>query len=145
GGGEAINARARAAWFEVDLRADSMPALQSLADQAGRIVAGAGRGLSARVEELGTRPAGSIPETSPLAAAAAAALARAGVGCRCGAASTDANAAHAAGIPAVALGVTYGEGEHTPSEWIKTAPVLGGLVALADTVRRYQAGGEGQA
>jgi tripeptide aminopeptidase len=145
GGGEAINARARTAWFELDLRADTMPTLQGLADQASRIISGAGRGLSARVEELGTRPAGGIAESSPLAAAAAAALAQAGVGCRFDASSTDANAAHAAGIPAVALGVTYGEGEHTPSEWIKTAPVPGGLVALADTIRRFQAGGEGLA
>jgi tripeptide aminopeptidase len=145
GGGEAINARARAAWFELDLRADAMPALRGLAGEAGRIVAAAGRGLSVRVEELGTRPAGGVEETSPLAVAAAAALAQAGVGCRFGASSTDANAAHAAGIPAVALGVTYGEGEHTPSEWIKTGPVPGGLVALADTVRRFQASGEGLA
>ncbi len=145
GGGEAINARARTAWFELDMRADTMPALQHLADRASRIIAEAGRGLSARVEELGTRPAGSIPQTSPLAAAAAAALAHAGVGCRFGASSTDANAAHAAGIPAVALGVTYGEGEHTPSEWITTAPVPGGLAALADTIRRFQVAGEGLA
>ncbi|HEY7432116.1 MAG TPA: M20/M25/M40 family metallo-hydrolase [Streptosporangiaceae bacterium] len=143
GGGEAINARARAAWFEVDLRAEAEPALRQLAGQAGRIIAETGRDLTVGVEELGSRPAGSIAESSPLAAAAA--LADAGVGYRFDAASTDANAAHAAGIPAVALGVTYGEGEHTPSEWIKTGPVPGGLMALAATIRRFWAGEEGTA
>jgi acetylornithine deacetylase/succinyl-diaminopimelate desuccinylase-like protein len=140
GGGEAINARARAAWFEVDLRAAAMPALRSLAEAARRIVADAGHGLAVRVTELGTRPAGSIADASPLAAAAAAALDRAGIGHRFDASSTDANAAHAAGVPAVALGVTYGEGEHTPAEWIKTGPVAAGLTALADTVALYRAG-----
>jgi acetylornithine deacetylase/succinyl-diaminopimelate desuccinylase-like protein len=54
---------------------------------------------------------------------------------------TDANAAYAAGIPAVALGVTRGEGEHTPQEWIETAPVADGLGVLAETIRLF---GEGQ-
>src|ERR1017187_7416942 len=38
------------------------------------------------------------------------------------------------GIPAVALGVTRGTGEHTPGEWIETDPVPAGLMALQDTI-----------
>jgi tripeptide aminopeptidase len=136
GGGEAINARARDAWFEADLRADSAAALQELADRAtGIIAAAAGTGLAVDVAELGRRPAGGVAAESPLARAAADALARAGLDCVFGAASTDANAAYEAGIPAVTLGVTRGEGEHTPGEWIETAPVAAGLAALADTIR----------
>jgi acetylornithine deacetylase/succinyl-diaminopimelate desuccinylase-like protein len=52
--------------------------------------------------------------------------------------STDANAAHARGIPAVAVGVTTGGGEHTPQEWIDIAPVAGGLAVLAATVTRFE-------
>lgn len=43
-----------------------------------------------------------------------------------------------AGIAAVALGVTRGEGEHTPAEWIETAPVAAGLAVLADTIRHFR-------
>ena len=139
GGGEAINARARDAWFEADLRAATAAALQDLADRAQRIItAAAGAGLAVKVTELGRRPAGSVAHSSPLARAAADALARAGIGCEFGAASTDANAAYEAGIPAVALGVTRGEGEHTPAEWIETTPVAAGLAVLADTVRQFR-------
>ena len=52
--------------------------------------------------------------------------------------STDANAAHARGIPAVALGITTGGGEHTPEEWIDVAPVAAGLSALARTVIGFE-------
>lgn len=139
GGGEAINARARDAWFEADLRADTAAALAQLADEAASIItAAAGPGLAVEVAELGRRPAGGVATTSPLAKAATGALARAGLGCEFSAASTDANAAYETGVAAVALGVTRGEGEHTPGEWIETAPVAAGLAVLADTIRHFR-------
>jgi tripeptide aminopeptidase len=139
GGGEAINARARDAWFEADLRADTATALQQLADRAASIVTTAtGTGLAVDVTELGRRPAGGVAPASPLAKAASDALARAGIDCEFSAASTDANAAYEAGIAAVALGVTRGAGEHTPGEWIDTGPVAAGLAALADTIRHFR-------
>jgi acetylornithine deacetylase/succinyl-diaminopimelate desuccinylase-like protein len=52
--------------------------------------------------------------------------------------STDANAAHAVGLPALALGVTTGAGEHTPEEWIDLGPIAEGIAVLADTVVRYE-------
>jgi tripeptide aminopeptidase len=139
GGGEAINARARDAWFEADLRADTAAALQQLADQAtGIVTTAAETGLTVEVVELGRRPAGGVAPSSPLAKAALAALLRAGIDGKFSAASTDANAAYEAGIAAVALGVTRGAGEHTPGEWIETAPVAAGLAALADTIRHLR-------
>ena len=140
GGGEAINARAREAWFEVDLRADSAPALASLVNQARGIVAAVDDRIRVSIDEIGSRPAGGIAGSSALARAAVAAHERAGVPGELRAASTDANAAHAAGIPAVALGVTRGEGEHTPEEWIETAPVADGLGVLAETIRLFREG-----
>jgi acetylornithine deacetylase/succinyl-diaminopimelate desuccinylase-like protein len=133
-GGEAINARARRASFDVDLRADGAQALQFLADQAARLVSVVPEGISVEVTELGRRPAGSVPPSSPIVRAAVGALRYAGLPHELGAASTDANAALDKGIPAVALGVTRGEGEHTPEEWIETAPVTDGLTVLADTI-----------
>jgi acetylornithine deacetylase/succinyl-diaminopimelate desuccinylase-like protein len=140
GGGEAINARAREAWFEVDLRADSAVALASLAGQATAIVRAADDQIRVRIDEIGSRPAGGVAESSALVRAAVAAHERAGVPAEFRAASTDANAAYAAGIPAVALGVTRGEGEHTPEEWIETAPVADGLGVLAETIRLFREG-----
>lgn len=139
-GGEAINARARDAWFELDLRADSMRPLQELENQARRIIREMAPGLSADIEDLGRRPAGSIPVSSTIAAAAVAALANAGIDAEISAASTDANAAYEAGIPGLAVGVTRGGGEHTPAEWIETAPIADGLAVLAETVQLIQEG-----
>ncbi len=134
GGGEAINARAREAWFDVDLRGDSSKALQRLAKRAMGIVSVVPPGMSVEVEELGQRPAGSVAPSSPIARAAVTALRQAGLRHEFRAASTDANAALDAGIPAITLGVTRGEGEHTPAEWIETQPVASGLAALAGTI-----------
>ena len=134
GGGEAINARARDAWFDVDLRGDGSKALQRLEKRARGIVSVVPPGISVEVEELGRRPAGSVAPASPIARAAVTALRRAGLPAEFSAASTDANAALDLGIPAVALGVTRGQGEHTPAEWIETDPVPAGLMALVDTI-----------
>lgn len=134
GGGEAINARARDAWFDVDLRGAGSKALQRLEKRARGIVSVVPPGISVEVEELGRRPAGSVAPASPIARAAVTALRRAGLPAEFSAASTDANAALDLGIPAVALGVTRGQGEHTPAEWIETDPVPAGLMALADTI-----------
>jgi acetylornithine deacetylase/succinyl-diaminopimelate desuccinylase-like protein len=134
GGGEAINARAREAWFDVDLRGDGKQALARLEKRASGIVFAVPPGISVDVEELGRRPAGSVAPASPIARAAVTALRQAGLPHQFRAASTDANAALDMGIPAVALGVTRGEGEHTPQEWIETAPVPDGLTALAATI-----------
>jgi tripeptide aminopeptidase len=135
GGGEAINARARSAWFEVDLRADGAAPLSDLEARArAAVVSAAALGLTAEIAEIGRRPGGGVPESSHVVRAAVAALQRVGIKAQLGAASTDANAAFALGIPAIAVGVTRGQGEHTPAEWIETAPLADGLAALAETI-----------
>jgi acetylornithine deacetylase/succinyl-diaminopimelate desuccinylase-like protein len=106
--------------------------------RARRIIAAPPAGVTVEVEELGRRPAGELPASHPLAAAAAAALRGSGIPPVFTAASTDANAAHAAGVPAIAIGVTTGGGEHTPEEWIDTAPLAAGLRCAADTIARWE-------
>jgi tripeptide aminopeptidase len=137
-GGEAVNARARQAEFLVDLRASEARLLEELEARARRIIAAPPARVTVEVEELGRRPAGELPASHPLAAAAAAALRVSGLRATFTAASTDANAAHAAGVPAIAIGVTTGGGEHTPEEWIDTAPLATGLKCTADTVTRWE-------
>lgn len=143
GGGEAINARARFAWFEVDLRADAAEPLADLESQARETLAAATpAGITARISDIGRRPAGQAAPSHPLVRAAVTALEQAGVTAELGASSTDANAAHAARVPAVALGVTRGAGEHTPQEWIETGPIGQGLTALRETIMLFwEAGG----
>jgi acetylornithine deacetylase/succinyl-diaminopimelate desuccinylase-like protein len=138
GGGEGINVRAREAWFELDLRADDTDALAALARDVDTIVARLDEPLRAERAVLGDRPAGRLDPTHPLVRAAGDALREAGIEVRPVATSTDANAAHARGIPAIAIGITTGSGEHTPQEWIDTAPIGDGVRALARTVTRFE-------
>ena len=94
-------------------------------------------GVELRIEDLGNRPAGRMDPGHPLVVAATDALRGIGRQPRLASTSTDANAALDAGLPAIAVGVTEGSGEHTPREWIATAPVASGLRALAATVNSY--------
>jgi tripeptide aminopeptidase len=135
-GGEAINARAQSAWFEVDLRAGDPAALQFL-EAACRAVLEKSHGVELRIEDLGNRPAGSIDPGHALVVAATDALRDVGMEPRLASTSTDANAALDAGLPAIAIGITEGSGEHTDHEWIATQPVASGLRALAATVNAY--------
>src|SRR6202030_4098644 len=134
-GGEAINARARSAWFEVDLRADDPVLLRSLHDSCMSALDGIR--VEVRIDDLGSRPAGRMDPSHALVVAATDALRGIGMEPRLASTSTDANAALDAGIPAIAIGVTEGAGEHTPDEWIATAPVAAGLRALAATLNAY--------
>jgi tripeptide aminopeptidase len=140
-GGEAVNARARQATFLVDLRATGPAALTDLETRARRVVRAPSEQITVGIEELGRRPAGELAQAHPLATAAASALRAAGLPARFTAASTDANAAHAAGVPAIAIGVTTGGGEHTPGEWIDTAPLGAGLGCAADTIAAWEESG----
>ena len=94
--------------------------------------------LTVRQESLGDRPAGRVDPGHPLVRAAGDALREAGVDATSPATSTDANAAHARGVPAIALGITTGSGEHTPEEWIDTEPIDAGVRTLARTVERFE-------
>jgi tripeptide aminopeptidase len=137
-GGEAVNARARQAVFLVDLRATGAAGLADLEVRARRVIRAPSERITVGIEELGRRPAGELEQAHPLAAAAAAALRAAGLRARFTAASTDANAAHAAGVPAIAIGVTTGGGEHTPDEWIDTSPLGAGLGCAAATIAGWE-------
>jgi acetylornithine deacetylase/succinyl-diaminopimelate desuccinylase-like protein len=138
GGGEGINIRAREAWLELDMRAVDPSALAALSAEVDGELARVERPLLLDQAVLGCRPAGRVADDDPLVRAAAEALAEAGIHASFPPTSTDANAAHARGIPAVAVGVTTGSGEHTADERIQTRPLEAGLRALARTVERFE-------
>jgi acetylornithine deacetylase/succinyl-diaminopimelate desuccinylase-like protein len=137
GGGEGINVRARSAWLEVDLRADDQETLRNLAAEVAAFAADVEPPLVVEEEVLGDRPSGRIDDGHPLVRAARDALAEVDVAVSSPPTSTDANAAHARGIPAIAVGITHGAGEHTAGEWIEIDPIERGVRALARTVERF--------
>jgi acetylornithine deacetylase/succinyl-diaminopimelate desuccinylase-like protein len=133
-GGESVNSRAKGCAFSVDLRAEdagTLAAIQELLESE--------RGdhfddFEVTVTALGIRPAGSIEPDHPLVRAAVEAANRHGLEPTLSAASTDANAAYARGLPAITLGVAFGGDTHTLREWIDISSIDLGVTILADTL-----------
>ena len=135
-GGTAVNAIADRAEALIDLRHQDGDALAAAAE---RVRAALGEdlpdGIDLAIEEVGNRPGGVNAPGEPLVAAARAA--RAAVGLDAAEehlASTDANAAHARGIPAVGIGITRGDHAHRPDEWVLVPPIALGVAALCRLV-----------
>jgi len=134
-GGQGVNVLAPTAEFLLDLRSVDAGVLADLVRRVEAIVRGprvtAGGAIAVEIDEVGNRPAGSIPQTHPLVALCAAALRHVGVRPEPTAGSTDANIPLSRGIPALAIGVTRGGGTHSAGEWIETAPMLRGMQQIA--------------
>lgn len=136
-GGESINSRALRCQFDLDLRSDDPELLDRLGAGLAAAVAAVPAGVRVELTDLGTRPAGRIDDAHPLVLASEQALREVDVPSRRTAASTDANAAYARGIPAVTLGITFGDRTHTEDEWIEILPIETGLRALVRTICLY--------
>jgi acetylornithine deacetylase/succinyl-diaminopimelate desuccinylase-like protein len=131
GGGTVINAIAGRAHAELDLRCQDDRELRAVAERVKRALQPTDSELTVTIEALGHRPGGEIAEDDPLLAAAR--WARQAVGlhpARENASSTDANAAHGRGIPALTVGITTGGNAHRLAEYIDIAPVAAGVAAL---------------
>ncbi len=144
GGGTSVNAIAQEAWVEVDCRSASDEHLErteaavrdAVAAATAAENARAERGvLEAHVERIGVRPAGTTDPDADLVRAARVATEAVGVEPVFALSSTDANAAMAAGIPAVTLG-GGGEagGAHTTDEWYRNVHGVEGVVRALYTV-----------
>ena len=84
------------------------------------------------VAGVGTRPAGETPPSHPLVSCVVAVRRAVGLPpARFAEASTDANAALARGIPAIAVGLGHGQGQHTRAERVDTTGLDCALTALA--------------
>src|SRR3954464_5075320 len=125
-GGTVINAIANEAVAELDLRAEDDGLLRATAKRVQEVVGWAPAGLETTVEPLGRRPGGRVAGAPPLVEAARRARKRAGLPpAEEGASSTDANAAHGLGIPAITVGVTTGGHAHRLDEHIHPRPTHG--------------------
>ncbi len=135
-GGTSVNSIAAEAGFALDLRSVDQRTLELLWEacraEIEKAAQESGCGLS--VSRVGARPAG-VSENAALVAAASRALASLGLTPSLAPASTDANAAMAAGISAIALGAYRGGGAHTLSEWVD----VGSLPLGLEVLRRFLA------
>ncbi len=139
-GGTAINVIAAEATVELDLRTEDDLLLTEVASRVIAAFAETQPGLETEVTMLGHRPGGRIASGHELLSAARAARADAGLPPAAEiASSTDANAAHGRGIPAITVGITTGANAHRLDEYIDLEPVAAGLAALDSLIDRLAA------
>lgn len=130
-GGTSVNAIAQEAGFNLDLRSLDAGALAAMETEALRRVQRVARlhGVEIETRQVGDRPTARV-DNRELVRAARRALEAVGVSARTAASSTDANAAMAAGLPAIAFGVYRGGDAHRLSEWLEPASLVTGLEAF---------------
>ena len=150
-GGTSVNSIPSRALMKVDLRSESEAELgkletflresiqsgidEEMAAARDRGMAGSTNILELKVNVLGIRPAGELPENSPLLAALLAADTRLGNRSRRERSSTDANIPLSVGIPAISLGAGgRSGGAHTTEEWYEPTNRELGLQRVALTV-----------
>jgi len=135
-GGTSVNAIAQEARFNLDLRSLDANTLAGLETEALKRIKQVARRHDAKVqiEQVGDRPAAKS-DNKALVAAARAALKEVGEDARTAASSTDANAAMAAGIPAISFGVYRGGDAHRLSEWLEPASLLTGYRAFEQLLK----------
>ncbi len=126
-GGASVTSIPAHARVKVDLRSESPDLLEELTALLGTSLERAlevehsratGARLTARLKELGSRPGGRLPETSPLLRHLRAVDQHLGVRSQLDCSSTDANIPLSLGLPAVSIGAGgQGGGAHSPDEW----------------------------
>jgi tripeptide aminopeptidase len=135
-GGQSVNTIAAQAEFLAEMRSLDEEPLDAFVDAAESLVH---EPLTVTVDGVGRRPAGRLDRASALLAAVRSVRRDLGLPDELEAGSTDANAALARGIPAVALGCSYGQGMHTTGEWIESDALKLGLRQLAGVLERLLA------
>jgi len=134
-GGTSINTIAAEAHFELDLRSESEGVLIELIRQVDTLVNEAEKvDVKVTLEDIGSRPAGSINPEHPLIQLVISTLQSLGIQPILSVGSTDANIPLSQGLPAVCLGLTTGSGAHTLSENINPKFLSSGLAQLVAIV-----------
>ncbi len=126
-GGSSINSIPASARAKIDLRSESDTHIEQMAEILGATIERArelengratGGKLTAKLKEIGSRPAGRLSESAPLLEFVRAVDAHLGIRARLDCASTDANIPLSLGIPALSIGAGgQGGGAHSTSEW----------------------------
>ena len=128
-GGTSVNSISAEGIMDVDLRSESQDALNTLDQQLRRAVEQAliaenarwprsTTKLTVKIDTIGIRPAGSLPDTANIVRTAIAAGRAIGLSPTTGASSTDANIPISLGLQAITMdGGGRGSGAHALDEW----------------------------
>ena len=128
-GGSSVNAIPQTARAKIDIRSESNPKMDELVEILAAAVdrardaenqrASTGK-VTARLREIGSRPAALLSENARILAYIRAVDAHLGVRSHADCSSTDANIPLSLGLPAIAIGAGgSGGGAHTSQEWYK--------------------------
>ncbi len=130
-GGVSINSIPAGARAKIDIRSESDDRIDQLVSALHTAVARAeelenvralGAKTTAKIREIGSRPAARLPNDAPIVLRVRAVDAHLGIRSRLDCASTDANIPLSMGIPAVCIGAGgQGGGAHTTAEWYRPA------------------------
>lgn len=132
-GGTSVNTIAAEAFLELDMRSESLAALQELVVQVEQVCHDyEHKGVKISLDLIGSRPGGELDEHHPLVKLARHCLHSQGIHPHLNIGSTDANIPLSQGLPAVCVGITTGGGAHTLQEFINTAPAAKGLDQLVN-------------
>jgi len=126
-GGTSINSIPTTARAKVDMRSESPVRVEEMAvlltsclEQALKVEndRSSGSRLTGKIREIGSRPAGCLPDDAPILRFLRAVDAHLGIRSHLDCASTDANIPLSMGLHAVSIGAGgRGGGAHTPEEW----------------------------
>jgi tripeptide aminopeptidase len=129
-GGASINAIPASARAKIDIRSESNEKIEQLVAVLQNAVTRAeevensratGARVTAKLREIGSRPAARLPSDAAIVARIRAVDAHLGIRSRLDCASTDANIPLSMGIPAVCIGAGgQGGGAHTTAEWYRS-------------------------
>ncbi len=130
-GGTSVNAIAQEAGFNLDLRSLDPGVLEDLEGRARAAIESAARraGCAVEITQIGDRPVARV-DNAGLVTCALRALRDGELHAAVVASSTDANAALARGMPAIAFGVYRGGDAHRTSEWLEPASLVEGYRAF---------------
>ncbi len=126
-GGSSINSIPTQARTKVDVRSESSSKLEEIANLLTAAVERAlesenerasGGKVAAKIKEIGSRPAGGLPDDAHILRCIRAVDAHLGIRAHLDCASTDANIPLSMGLAAISIGAGgQGGGAHTPREW----------------------------
>lgn len=142
GGGRSVNTIAERATMLVERRALEQEPLRQFEERVCALALS--EPLHVESEIVGRRPAGRLDRNAPLLRSVLAVRERLGFTTTLSEGSTDANAALAAGVPALCVGVGRGSGMHTLAEQIDR-PSLEQGAALVDALLRELLAAESEA
>lgn len=131
-GGSSVNTIASEATAMIDMRSLDDKSLETLFNKAMAIFEGTAKEMNctAKIDLVGNRPGGQLPQDHPMVRHCADSLQAMGIAPRLLAASSDANIPLSQGMTAVCIGLARGGGVHTLKEYLEVSSLVPGLQTL---------------